>query len=167
MAAELLILALQTNNDIHPYRTKKGTTHLTDIYADDLSIFVKNRRSRGQNILQFKTIPEILKKFERLSGLAINLTKTKIAPFGKILNLHYLKEATSLDIVTSFKLLGYIFDSKLENIAKNFTKAISAMRKELYAWSTKKLSVKGKITVVKTYGISKLNYLAVILPTLL
>ena len=36
LAAELLILALQTNNDIHPYRTKKGTTHLTDIYADDL-----------------------------------------------------------------------------------------------------------------------------------
>ena len=45
LAVELLILALQTNNDIHPYRTKKGTTHLTNIYADDLSIFVKNRRS--------------------------------------------------------------------------------------------------------------------------
>ena len=98
--------------------------------------------------------------------MAVNLTKTKIAHFGKILNLHYLKEATSLDIVTSFKHLGCIFDSKLENIAENFTKAISAMRKELYAWSTKKLSVKGKITVVKTYGISKLNHLAVILPTL-
>ena len=40
------------------------------------------------------------------------------------------------------------------------------MRKEMYAWSTRKLSVNGKIIVVKTYGISKLNHLAVILPTL-
>ena len=40
------------------------------------------------------------------------------------------------------------------------------MRKELYAWSTIKLSVRGKINVIKTYGISKLNHLAIILPTL-
>ena len=166
LAVEILILALHANNDILPYRTKKGTAHLCDIYADDLSLFVKKRRSRGQNILQFKTILEILRKFEKLSGLAVNLTKTKIAPFGKNLQLHYLKEATNLDIVTSFKLLGCTFDSTLKNIAENFTKAISAMRKEMYAWSTRKLSVKGKIIVVKTYGISKLNHLAVILPTL-
>ena len=90
------------------------------------------------------------------------IPKTKIALFGKKVNLHYLKDETNLDIVTSFELLSCTFDSTLENIAENFTKAITAMRKELYAWSTMKLSIKGKIMVIKTYGISKLNHLVVI-----
>ena len=40
------------------------------------------------------------------------------------------------------------------------------MRKELFLWSTKKLSIKGKINVIKTYALSKLNHLITILPNL-
>ena len=69
-------------------------------------------------------------------------------------------------MVNLFKLLGCIFDSELENLAENFTKVLTAIRKELYAWSSRKLSIKGKITVIKTYALSKLNHLVVILPTL-
>ena len=71
-----------------------------------------------------------------------------------------------MEAVNSFKLLGCIFDSELDNLAINYTKAISAMRKELFLWSTKKLSIKGKITVIKTYALSKMNHLVTILPTL-
>ena len=166
IAVEILIIALQNNHNIQPYTTRDGLKHLTDIYADDLTIFLKNLRTKGRNIAQFNEIIKTLKRFESLSGLAVNLSKTKISPFGKKLNLYYLKDELKLDIVDSFRLLGCTFDPTLENIAENFTKAISAMRKELYAWSTIKLSVRGKINIVKTYGISKLNHLAIILPTL-
>ena len=166
IAVELLIIALHSDNNVKPYTTRDGLQHLTDIYAEDLTIFLKNLRTRGQNLMQFRSIIATLKLFENISGLAVNLSKTKICPFGKKLNLHYLKDELKLDVTESFRLLGCDFDSTLENIAENFTKAITAMRKELYAWTTIKLSVRGKINVIKTYGISKLNHLAIILPTL-
>ena len=51
IAVELLIIALQSDYKIQPYTTRGGLQHLTDIYADDLTIFLKNLRSKGQNIL--------------------------------------------------------------------------------------------------------------------
>ena len=89
--------------------------------------------------MQINAIIDTLQKFQEISGLAVNLTKTKIAPFGKCIRLHYLEEETGLTAVNSFKLLGCIFDSELENFAVNYTKAITAMRKQIFIWSTRKL----------------------------
>ena len=83
-----------------------------------------------KNITQFKATLEILKQFQKISGLAVILTKTKISPFGKTLRLQYLADKTRLKIVNSFKSLGCIFYSELENLSENFRKAISAMCKE-------------------------------------
>ena len=83
LAVETLIIALMNHPDIFPYSTKKKNSHLLDCYADDLTIFLANLRTKDQIIKQLNAILEILKKFERISGLSVYLTKTKIAPFGK------------------------------------------------------------------------------------
>ena len=77
-----------------------------------------------------------------------------------------MEQETGLEAVNSFKPLGCIFNSELDNLATNYTKAITAMRKELFLWSTKKLSIKEKIMVIKTYALSKMNHLVTILPNL-
>ena len=139
---------------------------MLDCYDDHLTLFMKNHRTRGKNITQLKALLKTLKRFYKISGLAFNLTKTKIAAFGKTLRLQYLEESTGLEAVNSFKLLGGIFDSELENLSENYTKAICAMHNELYALSTRKFSIKGKITDIKTYALCKLNHLVTISPTM-
>ena len=101
-----------------------------------------------------------------MSGLQVNLGKTKIAPFGHKLNLNFLEQETGLQIVNSFKLLGCIFDTNIENMGINFTNAINSIRKEVYLWLSRHLSIKGKITVIKTYALSKLNHIVTIIPTI-
>ena len=50
LAVEILIIALMNHPDIFPYSTKKKNGHLLDCYADDLTIFLANLRTKGQNI---------------------------------------------------------------------------------------------------------------------
>ena len=64
-----------------------------------------------------------------------------------------------------FKLLGIKFSVDLEDIEKlNYDDKIRDIEKCLKSWYNQKLSPIGKITVIKTLIISKLNYLFLTLP---
>ena len=48
LAIEILALLLK-NSKINPYKTKRGTEHLLDIYADDLTIYLELTKNKSQN----------------------------------------------------------------------------------------------------------------------
>ena len=71
----------------------------TIAYADDCSIIIKNEND-------FILLDSILKKFEKQSGLSVNVKKTKFMPFAHSSLCHRLYEN-----VKSFELLGVHFDN--------------------------------------------------------
>ena len=46
----------------------------------------------------------------------------------------------------------------------NYNKALKSARAELFHWTRKKLSISGKVNVIKTYALSKFTHIAAILP---
>ena len=96
--------------------SKKGLEHLLEGYADDLSIFLRFLGYK-QDKMQLEDILRILKNFEKVSGLAVNLKKINLVPFGNTLapDILALKDVTRIDTTENFKLLGIDFNNKLES----------------------------------------------------
>ena len=46
----------------HPYKTRNGMTHLLDIYADDLTIYLEMKRH--QNTKNLKNVSEVMRILE-------------------------------------------------------------------------------------------------------
>ena len=133
--------------------------HLIEIYADDLTAFLK---PSSKNL---RSVVSILECFFKLSGLKISMQKTKAVWFGsKIGSNEILCPDLELKWVTKFTLLGIEFDNALEQMNKNFNDKIDIIEKMLNNWSFRYLTPFGKVTIVKSLGLSKLSHLALVLP---
>ena len=64
----------------------------------------------------------------------------------------------------NFDLLGIKFDSNLDHMFNNFTEKIEKIERVLKNWSFRYLTPFGKVTIVKTLGLSKLSHVALIIP---
>ena len=82
LAIEILVLLLK-NSKIKPYKTKKGTEHLMDIYADDLTLYLEMTKNKSQNFINVRETMRIVEIFHRWSGLKVNRGKTYSTVFGK------------------------------------------------------------------------------------
>ena len=125
-------------------------------YADDTTVFVRDRESVHE-LLDF------LKEFSAHSGLEINTAKTEAMWLGQWKN--------NQDTPFGFKWpkepilsLGIFF---LHNQAAaeelNFGAKIRDLEKTLTIWQKRKLTLYGKINIVKTLGLSKLIFNASVL----
>lgn len=126
------------------------------LYADDTTVFVQDLDSVARLLT-------LLQKFKKLSGLEINTTKTEGMWLGRWKN--------KTDMPFGFrwprdpiKALG-IFFSYDENKTNelNFAEKIRNLEKTLNSWKRRKLTLYGKINIVKTLGLSKLIYNASVL----
>ena len=133
--------------------------HLMEIYADDLTIFLDPNDNNLRNVIK------VLTDFYKLSGLKISVTKTKAVWIG---SKHDSNEKLCNDLnlkwVKSFTLLGINFDSALVNMKNNFSDKIDNVEKMLSNWSYRYLTPFGKVTVVKSLGLSKLSHVALVIP---
>ena len=154
------ILAHKLRSDINVVGFKfENIRHLLEIYADDLTIFMEPCSQNLRNVVN------ILTNFYKLSGLKISVSKTKAIWFGSNHNSNEkLCPDLSLKWVKTFTLLGINFDSNLENMSSNFTDKVDAVEKMLNNWSYRYLTPFGKVTVVKSLGLSKLSHIALVIP---
>ena len=102
--------------------------------------------------------------FKNWSGLKINLSKTYITVFGKLAEKSKFTDELKIKWCTEFKLLGIYFDSTLSKMHVNYEKAIESVRREINSWKYCFLTIYGKVTVIKTMCIPKLNHIAVVVP---
>ena len=104
----------------------------------------------------------VLVIFGSLSGLKMNLSKTRMLWIGK---KKFCKEkldcGKSLNWDNSnFSLIGITFDLYLSNIPQiNFGNAILKIKKTIGSWKKRCLTTLGKITVIKSLILSQLNHL--------
>ena len=112
-----------------------------------------------------QTLSRLLDDFEKISGLAVNPTKSegmwivslrdnRSTPFG-------IKQTNE-----SVKALGvyYSYDQTLLH-EKNFIERLDSVKKLINIWSARGLSLYGKITVIKSLIIPKFVYIASLLTT--
>ena len=110
----------------------------------------------------------VLDKYAEMSGLKVNYTKTSVIWIGskKFSKEVFHHRLWKLDWgVTRFKMLGINFNVNLEDmIEENFKTKIEEIQNLMNIWSRRKLTVFGKITVLKTIIFAKLIHLLTSLP---
>ena len=153
------ILAIRLRSDSQIQSLKLGNiSHLMEIYADDLTIYLE---PNGENL---RHVINILKDFYKLSGLKISVTKTKAVWIG---SKHATNEKLCRDLnlqwVKKFTLLGVQFDNALENMKENFRLKLESIENMLSSWTYRYLTPFGKITVIKSLGLSKLSHVALVI----
>ena len=154
------ILAHKLRNDPFVKGFQIGNlSHLLEIYADDLTIFLS---PNSENLRQ---VINILDNFYNLSGLKISISKTKAVWFGKDYNSNQkLCPDINLNWCKQFTLLGINFDNNLDDIEINFFNTVRKMEKIISNWFYRYLTPYGKVTVIKTLGLSMLSHVALIIP---
>ena len=107
---------------------------------------------------------EVIGMFYSWSGLKINLGKTNVTIFGRKLNKPKFVEELKLKWCQDFMLLGIYFNVMLTNMQKNFEIAVEKVKMELRSWKFRFLTVFGKLTVIKTLCLPKLNHIVTVVP---
>ena len=109
----------------------------------------------------------MLNKFQSISGLKINLEKTKLLKLGSAkdiqgtlapeLNLEWTNEPISI--------LGVQITTKTKELVKlNFEPKVKKFKQILNIWQSRDLTIMGKIQIIKSLALPQFTYLASILP---
>jgi exonuclease III len=140
---------------------KIGTKNISLLQmADDTTIFTNNHQDVGK-------ILRLLKAFSKISGLKINVEKTIAYVLGPMLPPEKGQKDFGLKWNTlPINLLGIsITNDENRSIQDNFAKKVDSINILTKLWSTRNLSMKGKLTIIKSILIPKLVYPCTILIT--
>ncbi len=129
----------------------------SETYADDLTIIFKMSENSVNVILR------VLREFETVSGLAINIDKTQLMVVGSE-EWVVGSRVHGIEIVNSVTILGITIDRTLSDLDVNWNRAITKMQRLAGYWRTFGLSISGRVMVAKTYILSQSIYLMGSLP---
>jgi hypothetical protein len=138
---------VQDNNEVES---------LISLYADDTFLILDGSENSLREAL------ECFESFYKVSGLKMNSSKTKAVWVG---NKKYSDQIICPNMKLNwshenFKVLGIDFSLDLNCITDvNFTKKIKEIKAILRSWQDRKLTLLGKITVIKTLALPKLRHL--------
>ena len=147
---EILARVLKKDHTIKGIQVGQKEIKITQ-YADDTTVLVRDLDSVTQLLKH-------LDKFKQISGLEINTNKTEALWLGcwrsrkdKPFGFKWPQEPVCT--------LGihFSYDLKQANTL-NFEEKVCSFEKTLNNWKKRKLSLIGKINIVKTLGLSKLIY---------
>ena len=151
LCIETLALAIRRDNTIEGIQFGKHEIKQI-LYADDISLFVKNTNS-------IKRLQYLFEEFEKVSGLKVNKGKTNFLWMGKDSDRPQIPLFGNL--VQQIKILGVYFSRNViikEDL--NFKEILSKIKRLLGWWKQRDLTQMGKIHLLKTYALSKLNYVS-------
>lgn len=136
----------------------EGTELKISQLADDTTLFIKDVES-VRNLLAF------LDKFSKVSGLKLNQSKTEAIWLGK--NRNSNNKPLGLNWNNDFfKCLGIWCHTNLQlMIEKNYNERLEKLKTILNIWKQRKLSLKGKITVLWSIALPQMLYVCSMLYT--
>lgn len=130
-------------------------------YADDTFLLLDGREDSLRQVIY------ILNQFHVASGLKINIEKTQAVWLGSMKHSqHRLCPDLEIQWVQQFKLLGITFSSDIKEIAGlNYISALGIFEGLLNKHKDRKLTLLGKVTIIKTLAIPKLIHILSALPS--
>ena len=158
IGVEILSNAIKRSKEIEGIQIDQNKSIKITQYADDTTVFVKNIRSVHR-------LFDLLRQFENCSGLRIYQSKSEILWLGSlrqrkdsILNLKLSDE-------TVYALGVYFsYDEELAT-KRNFFEKLPKLKKILNIWSSRDISIYGRVNIVKTLAISKLTFVCSVVDT--
>ena len=128
-------------------------------YADDATIMIKDLESVSE-------VVNCINCFSKYAGPELNLTKTKGIWLGPLKDLGLRIYCNIVWTGKPIKCLEIYFGHDSEKCFKlNWLSKIENIESVLKQWAKRKLSLFGKIEVIKRYALSKIVILASILET--
>ena len=119
------------------------------MYADDSTLTLKNDFSIQRSF-------DVIRDFEAASGSKLNLTKTE----GIYIGSQAGRTHGPVPIIWKTDAIP-VLGTKLGNdLSQDWEKAASKVEKNLERWSTRSLSLVGKVVLIKTYALASIIYLA-------
>ena len=157
IVVETLPIAIRQNEVIKGIKIGNEETKLLQ-FADDTTAALADTDSAVK-------LFEILNLFEIISGLKINCSKTEGMWIGSLRN----DKAKPFDIRwpdEPIKALGVYFTYNQKLLKeKNFIERLDSVKKLINIWSSRGLSIYGKVTIIKSFLIPKFVYVCSVLPT--
>ena len=161
LSVELLGTVFREHTQLQGYKIG-NREHRVSQFADDTTLFI----TRSE--MNLRLCMSILGEFYLVSGLKINVDKTKVVKFGWDRDSRdILCPDLNLIWTNKFTSLGIDYDvSDLDNITSlNLTPKITEIDNLAKIWQIRNLTIVGKITVVKSLFISKIIHILLSLPT--
>ena len=155
LCAEILGKMLRNNENVKGININRKTFLLSQ-YADDTQIFLDGTEKSLQETLS------VLDNFYIISGLKINIEKTKAIWIGSCSNPERkICRNYQLDWTQGpFKILGVTFITEVFDIWDvNTAPYINKAKDLIQQWSKRKLTLFGRITVIKSLVLSKFIHL--------
>ena len=117
------------------------------IYADDTSLFLSD-------LIDYREILSKIKEFSEATGLKLNKMKSNAMFISDTKQNNTIKNG--IKFVNRMKILGIIFSNECssQDIKENYTEKIDKLERMCTIWSKRKLTIIGKIAVIKSFGIS-------------
>ena len=155
LCAKVLADAIRNDNNIKGI-TVDGQEIKISLYADDTTLILDGSRASFQNSLQ------VLELFSLISGLRLNYKKTEVLWIGadegskeKLCPEHDLKWMKN-----KVKTLGvWLSTDPIITIKANYDEKLTKLKASSSCWELRRLSLLGKITVLKSLIVSQLTYI--------
>ncbi|PIK36905.1 pol-like protein [Apostichopus japonicus] len=160
LCVEVLALKVISNVNIKGIRVGNNVIKLSQ-YADDTTFFLDGSRDSFEETLS------VLDDFRLASGLAINISKCNIMPLGSFINnLPTCINDLALNVTTGpVTMLGVSFTQNRDDLFRlNYQPKLSRLKKCLRVWSGRDLTPIGRNIIVKTFALSQLVFLFLVLP---
>uniref|UniRef100_A0A670JTK1 Reverse transcriptase domain-containing protein n=1 Tax=Podarcis muralis TaxID=64176 RepID=A0A670JTK1_PODMU len=124
-------------------------------FADDLVLTLQEPETSTKRVL------ELIEKFGQVAGFKLNMQKTKVLEKNLTMaEKEKFQNETGLTITKKVKYLGVNLTSKNLNLFKdNYEKCWSEVKKDLEIWSRLKLSLLGRIAVIKMNVLPRMLFL--------
>ena len=133
----------------------------SSLFADDASFLLDG------SLKSFETLIMILDNFYCASGLKLNAKKCQVLRIGSMKNSHiiHLKQRKFQWSSTEANVLGMTFTTdKLLTFQTTLESKVKLFESCLKQWQHRKLTLVGKVTVIKNYALPKLIYVLTSLP---
>ena len=157
---ELLSHKITSSEDIKGlYIMKKEFK--SSLFADDASFLLDG------SLKSFETLIMILDNFNYISGLKLNSKKCQVLRIGSMIRseIIHLKHRKFQWSSTEASSLGMTFTTNKDlTFQENLETKIKHFESCLKQWQHRKLTLMGKVTVIKNYALPKLIYVLTSLP---
>lgn len=129
-------------------------------YTDDIVFFVQNPEENLPRII------DKINKFGQLAGLYINKKKSKILTKKVRKETHTeIEKLTGCEVVNKVKYLGIDISNKnIDLYNNNYEKTWKKIREDMIRWNNQKLSLIGRIAVIKMNVLPRMSYLFQTIP---
>ena len=148
--AEPLAEAIRQNNSIKGIDIRNGAVRSElkiGQYVDDTIMFLRNSA-------YIRPCLDIISEYEKVSGAKLNIKKTK----GLVLRPQNVGECEGIDLVLGPEVaLGVPVGNDIKNW-RMWENLISKVKTKLQIWESRDLSYEGKINIIKSIGLSSVQY---------